>query len=393
MSISRRHLLQSAAAGATVLAQRARSDAIAAVQPQIEPLNLKDYEVAARGRISQMAWEYISGGAGDERSLRWNEEAFDQIRLQPRSLVDVSKLDTSVKLFGAELPHPIILAPAAYHKLVHPEGEVATARGADRAKAVLVVSTLATSSIEEIAAVTRQPLWFQLYVQPDRGFTRELVKRAESAGCKALVITVDTPVVGLRFRELRVGFALPAGMDRPHLKGLKNIGTSHLPPENSIYSAIVDPKLTWKDIEWIRSFARVPIILKGILNPDDAERAVQAGVSGVIVSNHGARNLDTVPATIEVLPRVTSRIAGRIPVLMDSGIRRGTDVLKAIGHGASAVLIGRPYLYGLGSAGSAGVTRVIELLRKEFEISMALTGHTSIGQINSSVIFSPPPCR
>jgi 4-hydroxymandelate oxidase len=247
---------------------------------------------------------------------------------------------------------------------------------------------MATICIEEIAAVSTTPLWFQLYVQPDRGFTKSLVQRAEAAGCGALCVTVDTPVIGTRNREMRLKFALPEGMDRPHLRGLAmNPELAHRPREGEIYSSTLDPKLSWKDIEWMLSFARVPVILKGVTNPDDAETAIKAGVSGLIVSNHGARNLDTTPATIEVLPQIAARVGGRIPVLMDGGIRRGTDVLKAMALGANAVLIGRPYLYGLGAAGAEGVTRVINILRAEFEMAMALTGKTSIADINASVLW------
>jgi 4-hydroxymandelate oxidase len=353
----------------------------------IDPVNVTDFEPLARASISAMAWEYISGGAGDEISLLMNRESFQRIRLIPRALVDVSHLDTKVQLFGRTLDHPIILAPTAYHRLVHAEGELETARGAGSARAIMVVSTLATTSIEEIAKVATQPLWFQLYVQPDRGFTQDLVQRAQAAGCQALVVTVDTPVAGFRYREMRTRFALPPGMDRPHLKGLKGISTSHLPGPESIYSAMLDPTLTWKDIEQLLSFARVPVLLKGILHPDDAARAAQMGCAGIIVSNHGGRNLDTVPATIEVLPGVVAKVAGRIPVLVDGGIRRGTDVLKALALGARAVLIGRPYLYGLGAAGAGGVAKVVDLLRRELEVAMALTGSTSAGHLDSSVIY------
>jgi 4-hydroxymandelate oxidase len=358
-----------------------------------DAVNLFDFETLARARMSPMAWEYISGGAGDEVTLRWNRESYDRIRLRPRILVDVSRLDTRVKLFGRELPFPILIAPAAYQRLIHPEGEIATAKGAGASGATMVVSTMATASVEEIAAVATRPLWFQLYVQPDRAFTRDLVQRAEAAGCQALVVTVDTPVVGLRNREMRIKFALPPGMDRPNLRGLKSAAstTSHLPPEDQIYSAVLDPKLTWKEIEWLRSFARTPVILKGVLNPDDAELAVKSGVSGIIVSNHGSRNLDTLPATIDALPEVAAKVAGRIPVLMDGGVRRGTDVLKAIALGASAVLIGRPYLFGLSVAGAEGVARVVNILRREFEMAMALTGRASISDIDQSALWPARP--
>ena len=358
-----------------------------------DAVSLSDFELLARERVSHMAFEYINGGAGDEHTLRWNREALDRIRLRPRILVDVSKLDTRIKLFGHDLAFPILLAPTAYHKLVHPEGEIATVKGAGAADALMVVSTMATTSVEDIAAAATRPLWFQLYVQQDRAFTRDLVQRAQNAGCKALVVTVDTPVVGFRNREARVKFALPAGMDRPNLKGLQAaaITTDHRPREGEIYSAVVDPTVTWKEIEWLRSMARVPVLLKGVITGEDADRAVKAGVSGLIVSNHGSRNLDTLPATVEALPEVVAKVAGRVPVLMDSGIRRGTDVLKALALGATAVLIGRSYLYGLGVGGAAGVTRVVNILRTEFEIAMALTGRTNIASIDRSVLWSSTP--
>ena len=391
MRILRRDLLLSiGAVGGGVVARKSTLPSVPysfIPQQAADAVNLFDFEPIARQKLSPMAWEYISGGAGDEITLRWNRESYDRIKLRPRILVDVSKLDTRVKLFGREHQFPILLAPAAYQRMLHPEGELATARGAGAANAAMIVSTMATTSVEEIAAAATQPLWFQLYVQPDRAFTKDLVRRAEAAGCQALVVTVDTPVVGLRNREMRTKFALPPGVDRPNLKGLKTSSTSHLPPENEIYSAVLDPRLTWKEIEWLRSLSRVPVLLKGVLNPDDADRAVQSGVAGIIVSNHGARNLDTLPATIEVLPEVAAKVAGRLPVLMDGGIRRGTDVLKAIGLGANAVLIGRPYLFGLAAGGADGVARVVNILRREFEMAMALTGRTSIGEIDASVIW------
>lgn len=385
MAITRRQALFSTglAAGAMMFSPKSVPDEQTASPPTA--VSLGDFELLAHERMTAMAWEYISGGAGDEITLRRNREAYDRIELMPRVLVDVSRLDTRVNLFGRELPFPIMLAPAAYHKLAHPEGELATAKGAGTA--TMVVSTLATTSVEDIAATTEQPPWFQLYVQPDRGFTKHLVQRAEAAGCEALVVTVDTPIAGLRNREERIQFALPPGMERPNLDGLNVTGRSHLPADNRIYNALLEPNLTWKDIEWLRSLTRLPVLVKGILNPDDADLAVKAGVSGLIVSNHGARNLDTLPATIEVLPQVVAKVDDRIPVLIDGGIRRGTDVLKALAIGAKAVLIGRPYLFGLSVGGAEGVGKVVNILRREFEMAMALTGRTSISELDESVLW------
>jgi 4-hydroxymandelate oxidase len=335
-----------------------------------------------------MAWEYISGAAGDENSLRWNGEAWTNLRLLPRVLVDVSHLDTQIKLLGQDLAHPIVLAPAAYHRLFHPDGELATVRGAGASEAAMIVSTLATVPIEDIVQAASQPVWFQLYVQPDRSFTRALVQRAEDAGCKALCVTVDTPVGGARNREARVKFALPAGMGLPNLRGLLEPASDHATDQQAIYGRLFEPALVWRDIEWLCSLARVPVLLKGVLAPEDAALAVATGAAGVIVSNHGARNLDTVVATADALPRIVETVEGRLPVLVDGGIRRGTDVLKALALGATAVLIGRPYLYALGAAGQDGVACAVSILRREFEMAMALTGRTSIAKIDRSVLWS-----
>jgi 4-hydroxymandelate oxidase len=350
-------------------------------------VDLPDFERAAQTVMTPMAWDYVSGGAADEVTLRWNRAAFENIRLSPRCLVDVSQLDTSVTLLGQRLAFPILLAPTAYQKLAHPEGEIAVARGAAAAGALFVVSSFSNSTLEEIAASAQGPRWFQLYVQPDRAFTRDLVQRAEAAGYRALVVTVDTPVLGPRYRELRRKFKLPDGLDRANLRGLAGATGAHRPSEQSIYSATLEPALTWRDIEWLRSLTKLPILLKGIGHPDDAATAVAAGVDGLIVSNHGARNLDTGPATIEALPRVAEKVGGKIPVLVDGGIRRGTDVLKALALGATATLIGRPYVYGLAVDGSRGVTRIVNILRRELESALALCGRTSVSQIDRSVLW------
>jgi 4-hydroxymandelate oxidase len=349
--------------------------------------DVPDFERAARAVLPLMAWEYIAGAAADEITHGWNCAAYQRLRLNPRVLQDVSKLDTRVTLLGREFPFPILLAPTGYHKLFHPEGELATLRGAEAANATMVVSASATVSLEDIAKVATKPLWFQLYVQPDRDFTARLVHRAEAAGYEALVITVDSPLLGPRYRELRSHFALPPGVERANLRGLPGAVGAQRPTENNIYSLTLDPKFTWRDVDWIRSLTKLPIFLKGILNPDDAERAAGMGIAGVIVSNHGGRNLDTTPATIDILPEVIARVGGRVPVLVDGGIRRGTDVLKAIALGAAAVLIGRAPVYGLAAQGAEGVARVVNVLRREFEVAMALSGRASIREIDASVIW------
>ncbi len=351
------------------------------------PVDIPDYARIAPAHLSRMAWEYIAGGAADELTTRWNHEAYERIRLRPRNLVDVSRLDTTVKLLGETLPLPLLLAPTAYHKLAHPDGELATVEGANRAGVAMVLSTYSNTPLEEVAARARVPLWFQLYVQPDRSFTRKLVGRAEAAGYRALAVTVDAPVLGIRYREQRARFTLPAGLERANLKGMAVATGGQRPSETEIYSAVLDPKVTWKDIAWLRSITRMPVLLKGVINGDDAARAVEAGVAGLIVSNHGGRNLDTVPATIDALPEVVAAVKGRVPVLVDGGIRRGTDMLKALALGATAVLIGRPYLYGLAVGGSEGVGKVVQILRREFEAAMALSGRASLDSIDSTVLW------
>ena len=395
MKISRRDLIRTAGvlASAAVLTSKSETRAeTAPPSPMPTPnptdlLDLPDFERAAKGVMSSLAWEYVSEGAADEITLRSNHEAYEKIRVMPRALVDVSKIDTRVQLLGRELAHPILLAPTAYQKLSHSDGELATVKGAADAGATMVLSTMSTVSLEDVAAAAKTPLWFQLYVQPDREFTKELVQRAEAAGYQALVVTVDTPVLGPRYRELRAHFNLPPGMERANFRGRPAATGAQRASEASVFSATLDPKLTWKDIEWLRSITKLPVLLKGIINPDDATRAIQSGAAGILVSNHGARNLDTGPATIEALPRVVEKVGGKIPVLVDGGIRRGTDILKALAFGANAVLIGRPYVYGLAVDGASGVTRIVNILRRELEMAMAHTGRTSIASIDQSVIW------
>lgn len=348
-------------------------------------LTLNEFEPLGQSCMSPMTLGYIMGGAGDELTLCANCDDWKRIRLAPRVLVDVSQLDLRTEILGQQLGMPIMLAPAAFHRLCHSEGEMATIAGANEGGAAVVLSSFSTVAVEQITAVAQHPVWFQLYFQQDRGLTQEMVRRAEAAGCKALCITVDTPVLGARHRESRSQFQLPADFKLPNL----NLGAiSHRPHSDGIYSILLNPSLNWKDIEWLCSITKLPIVLKGVLNPEDAALATGAGVSALIVSNHGARNLDTLPSTAEALPRVVEKLNGKLPVLVDGGIRRGTDVLKALAMGAKAVLIGRPYLYALAYAGAAGVARVLQILRTEFMMAMALTGRTKIDQIDRSVLWN-----
>ena len=330
-------------------------------------VTLDDYERSARAAFLPAAWEYVHSAAADEHTLHRNRDAFVDIRLNPRVLNDVRRIDTSVRVFGQALPHPILLAPVAAHSLAHPDAEVATARGARAAGAGMVLSSYTSRTLEDVAAAGPTPFWFQLYMQ-ERGATRELIQRAVAAGCTAICITVDTPTLGPRDRQTRAGFTFPANL-----------------PYQTVQPG--DNPCTWAEVEWVRKAVNVPVLLKGILNPDDAERAHENGAAAIVVSNHGGRNLDTAPASIEALPRVVDRVAGRMPVLFDGGIRRGTDVLKALALGATAVMIGRPYVYGLALAGAEGVTAVVEILRKEFEQAMALCGVASVGAITRDLIW------
>jgi len=355
-----------------------------------QPLvTLDDYDPCARARLPHMVYEYIAGGAGDEITLRANREAFEQIRLRPRVLVDVSSINTRVTLFGHEIAAPILLAPCAYMKLIHPDGEREAVRGANAAGVSLVASTAASTSFEDMAAVAETPIWFQLYTSSDRGFTRALLDRVQEAGAAVLCVTVDAPVRGLRDRDSRCLFRLPSGMERPNFRDLNpQARTGNARAEGrAIYSPNLDPRITWKEMEWIKSFVKIPMVIKGVLTGEDARRAAECGMDGVIVSNHGARTIDTVPASMEALPEIVAAVERRMTILLDSGVRRGTDVLKAIALGASAVLIGRPFLYGLAIDGAEGVRKVVETLQRETEMALAVCGRTSIKEIDRSLIW------
>jgi 4-hydroxymandelate oxidase len=351
-----------------------------------------DYETCARERMTGQAWAYFSGGAADEITLRQNTEAFRELCLMPRVLRELAGGDTTLTLFGQHYEHPILLAPVAFQKLAHPQGELAAALGASALNAGMVVSTQSSVTLEEVAKTAqsprRPPLWFQLYLQADRGFTRELVQRAEAAGYQALVVTVDAPINGIRNREQRAGFALPAGVEAANLTGLKATAPHHAKPgESPIFgSSLLSAAPTWNDINWLQSITHLPVLVKGIMSAEDAELAIQHGVQGIVISNHGGRTLDTLPATISALPAIAKVVDGRVPLLLDGGIRRGTDVLKALALGASAVMIGRPYVYALAAAGAAGVAHVLHILRSELEAAMVLCGCRKLTDIDSSLI-------
>jgi 4-hydroxymandelate oxidase len=351
------------------------------IPPEI--VSLDDYEAFARGRMDPAAWAYLAGGAADELTLRANREAYGRIRLRPRVLGDFRGANTRVELFGRTFAHPLLVAPMAFHRLAHPQGEIATAFGAAALEAGMVVSMQASVALEEIAAATAGPKWFQLYLYAERSFTESLVRRAEAAGYEALVVTVDAPVHGVRNREQRAGFRLPAGVEPVNLREMPPLPVCESPFDPAYLATLPG----WDSLAWLKSITRLPVLLKGVLCADDAARAVAEGLDGVIVSNHGGRTLDTLPAAIDALPRVAERVAGRVPVLCDGGIRRGTDVLKALALGADAVLLGRPVFHGLSVAGATGVAHVLKILRTELEVAMLLAGCPTIGTIDRRVLW------
>ena len=356
-------------------------------------VTLADHEVHARTVLDANAWAYFSGGAGDEITLRGNRDAWDRLQLLPRVLCPVAGGHTRVPLLGRLLAHPILLAPVAYQRMAHPDGEIATAHAAAAQGAGLVLSTQASTRLEVVADAVkndagRGPLWFQLYFQHDRGFLRELVQRAEGAGYEALVLTVDAPAHGARDRERRANFRLPDGVLAVNLEGLLPRPAPALQPGRSaLFDGLMAHAPTWADVEWLQGTTRLPILLKGVLHESDARQAARQGLAGVIVSNHGGRTLDTVPATATVLRRICHSLQGDMPVLVDGGIRRGTDILKAMALGASAVLVGRPAIYGLANAGAMGVAHVIKLLRDELEIAMALCGCATLTDAGPALLF------
>ncbi|MFN2567514.1 MAG: alpha-hydroxy acid oxidase [Gemmatimonadaceae bacterium] len=358
-------------------------------KPAVTPWSLDAYEEAARATLPRAVYDYYAGGAEDEVTLRANRAAYERFYLRPRVMIDVSHVDVSVELLGERLAFPVALAPAAFQRLAHPDGELATARAARAAGTLLIASTLSTYSVDDIAAAAPGPLWLQLYVFRDRGLTRELVERAERAGCRAICLTVTVPVQGNRERDLRNQFRLPAGIEMANFIGLRQarfpegVTGSGL---NAFISREFDPTLTWDAVAWLRSITKLPIILKGVAAPEDAALSVEHGAAAIIVSNHGGRQLDGAEPTLFALPRVVDAAGGRIPILIDGGIRRGSDVVKALCLGATAVLIARPYLWGLAVGGQRGVEHVLALLRAEVERTLALLGRPTVASLGPDAI-------
>ncbi len=349
-------------------------------------LTLDDVEARARAVLPATYYDYFASGAGDEITVRWNRERYGEIPLHPRALNDVSSVDCGVTLLGHRHATPVLLAPSSNQMLAHPEGEVATVRGAGLTGTTTVLSCAANTDIPEVLAAATQPVWFQLYVQHDPELTADMVRRAEAAGCKVLCVTVDSPVDGLRHRQTRLRLRRPPGVGFPIFQGRNTVR-----PSVQNLDEVRPQKLDWAVIDWLRSLTRMPVVLKGIMHPDSARRALDHGVAGLIVSNHGGRALDTVPATIDLLPAVAQAVAGRVPVLVDGGIRRGADVAKALALGANAVLIGRPVVYGLAAGGAEGVAHVLRLLRMELLSTMALCGVARVEELGPDLIWRRDP--
>lgn len=343
----------------------------------MEPLNIFEYESLAQERLDPVFWDYYAGGSDDETTLRANQDDFARLRLRPRVLVDTSRCDTSTSLLGVSVPMPILVAPTSMHCLAHPEGECATAQGAGAAGALMIASTDATRPLEEIAQAASGPLWFQLYIYGSLEIAAGLVRRAEAAGYQAIVLTVDFPVMGNRERSKRHGVSMPPPpFVQANFAGMALEDLGQFP-------------VTWGSIDWLHVESGLPILVKGILTAEDARLALEHGVSGIIVSNHGGRQLDGAVTSIEALPEVVEAVAGRCEVYLDGGIRRGTDILKALALGAHAVLVGRPILWGLAVDGASGVHQVLSILHTELERAMKLAGCPTIASITRSLVKLP----
>ncbi len=372
-------------------------------------VNIDDLRKLAMRRLPRVVFEFIDGGSQDEITLRANQTDFSALRFMPRVLTDIQQRDQSVDLFGQRYASPLILAPTGLAGIVARKGELQAVRAASRASVPYCLSCMATCSIEEIAGAADASNWFQLYVLRDRGLTKAFIERARAANCSALVLTVDTKLQGPRERDIRNGFTVPPRFDLTtladfalHWRWLLDVGLGPKVKFRNFEGTQVnaddavtitqfiekqwDLSVSWQDVEWFKAEWGGPVLLKGLLSPDDAAKAVEAGVDGVIVSNHGGRQLDGAISAIAALPAVAKAVAGRVPVILDGGVRRGADVIKAVALGATACMIGRPWLYGLAAGGEAGVDQALTILRHEIDIALGLLGRASVSQVNRSVL-------
>lgn len=358
-------------------------------------ITLSDFEAAAREKLPPTIWDYFSGGAQDEITLRENRAAYDRIPLHYRVMRGVSDRDLTTTVLGQTISFPVLVPPMAFQGLAHDDAETAMARAAGKLQTIMALSMLATTAVEDVVEAASAPVWMQLYLEKDRAAVRDLVRRAERAGCKALVLTVDSPLFGRQERNLRNRFELPRNLLVRNLlpRRLERLPRSWSNINQHSFEDHLDPSLTWRDVAWLCSITRLPVLVKGVIRPDDAVLAVEHGAKGVIVSNHGGRQLDTSPATISVLANVAAAVGKQCEVLVDGGIRRGTDVVKAIALGAKAVLVGRPLLWGLASNGQAGVEQTLEILRTEFDSALALCGCRSVAEISPDLVYGPALAR
>jgi 4-hydroxymandelate oxidase len=347
-----------------------------------EPLNVDDFEAMARELLTPPVYDYYAGGADDEVTVRTNRLAFQELAIKYRVLVDVAKRETGTEILGTPLDFPVILAPTALHRMANDEGERATARAAAAAGVIICLSSISSTAMEDVAAAAPNGAkWFQLYHFADRTASEALIKRAHDSGYQAIVVTADVPVLGRRERDLRHPFVLPEGIQAVHLTVEPRVGAG-----SALNALITEGSLAWEDLAWIRAASPLPMLIKGIVRADDAKRALDEGVDGIWVSNHGGRQLDTAIASARALPEIAEVVAGRIPLIVDGGVRRGTDILKAIALGATAAAVGRPQLWGLTVGGEEGVRRILQILKDEFSLAMALAGCRDVGEIDASLI-------
>lgn len=349
---------------------------------------VSDYEAFAKPRMSEAAWAYFSGGAGNGSAIQRASQAFEEYLFLPRLLQDFTQAHTHTDVLGRRYPFPVFLAPVAYQKMAHPHGELASTLAASAMQTLSIISMQSSTAIEDIAQQAQAPLWFQWYPQQDKLASKRLLQRVEQAGYEAIVFTLDAPINGIRYQEQRVGFTVPSEAQAVNLSAFKD-QLAHVgqPGSSPIFdSGILQHSLSWAGLQEFIAETSLPVLVKGILNPSDVELAIQAGAAGIVVSNHGGRILDALPAPITMLPKVVKAVDGRVPVLCDGGIRSGTQVAIALALGADAVMIGRPYIYGLTTAGAPGVAHVLHMLRTELEACMTLVGATCLQELKERLL-------